>query len=296
MYIGRTDEGGMHHLVAELLDNAMDEAVAGEATHIDLKLNMDGAVTVRDNGRGIPVDPHPRFKSKSALEVVLTTLHSGGKFGGKAYETSGGLHGVGLSVVNALSDKLIVEVAQDKVIWKQSYLKGKPTGRLQKIGKASNRRGTSVTFHPDAKIFDKKAKFRPSTLYKMARSKAYLFKGVYIRWSCDSELLNENDSTPEKSTLHFPGGLMDYLATILENRVTITPNAFFGRAELNGGSGTVEWAVAWPKDEDFLFNSYCNTVPTPLGGTHEAGLRSALNRGLVNLRTTGSLQKLWQTM
>ena len=280
MYIGSTDERGLHHLVAELLDNAMDEAVAGEATHIDLELNKDGSVTVRDNGRGIPTDPHPRFKSKSALEVILTTLHSGAKFGGKAYETSGGLHGVGLSVVNALSDHLIVEVARDKAVWRQSYLRGNPTGKLKKIGKVSNRRGTSVTFHPDPKIFDLKAQFRPSTLYRMARSKAYLFRGVYIRWNCDTELISKNDSTPEKDTLHFPGGLMDYLATMLEDRVTITPNAFFGQAKLNGSSGSIEWAVAWPKDEDFLFNSYCNTVPTPLGGTHEAGLRSALTRGL----------------
>ena len=280
MYIGGTDERALHHMAAEILDNAMDEAVAGEATRIDLELNEDQSITVRDNGRGIPIDPHPKFKSKSALEVILTTLHSGGKFGGKAYETSGGLHGVGLSVVNALSDTLTVEVARDKKLWTQSYVRGKPTGKLKDGGKVSNRRGTTVSFHPDPKIFGAKAHFKPATLYRMARSKAYLYRGVEIRWSCDPVLIGEKDETPDKATLHFPGGLKNYLETVLEERKTITPTPFFGQAKLNGGSGTVEWAVAWPEDEDEFFNSYCNTVPTPQGGTHEAGLRGALTKGL----------------
>jgi len=280
MYIGGTDERAVHHLVAELLDNSMDEAVAGEASRIDLELSADHYVTVSDNGRGIPIDPHPKFKDKSALEVIMTTLHSGGKFSGDAYETSGGLHGVGLSVVNALADDLIVEIARDKKLWTQSYERGKPTGKLKDAGKTSNRRGTLVKFHPDPKIFGAKVHFRPSTLYRMARSKAYLFRGVEIRWKCDPELLENDKNTPETATLHFPGGLSDYLQGTLEDRATITPNTFFGQADLNGGSGRVEWAVAWPVDEDEFFNSYCNTIPTPQGGTHEAGLRSALNRGL----------------
>jgi len=286
MYIGGTDERALHHLVAEILDNAMDEAVAGEATRIDLELAEDHTVTVRDNGRGIPTDPHPKFKSKSALEVILTTLHSGGKFSGKAYETSGGLHGVGLSVVNALSDALTVEVARDKKLWTQSFVRGKPTGKLKDGGAVSNRRGTAVSFHPDPKIFGEKARFKPALLYRMARSKAYLYRGVEIRWSCDPALISDKDDTPDKATLHFPGGLKDYLETALEERKTLTPSPFFGQAKLNGGSGTVEWAVAWPEDEDEFFNSYCNTVPTPQGGTHEAGLRGALTKGL---RGYGSL-------
>ncbi len=280
MYIGGTDDRALHHLVAEILDNAMDEAVAGEASRIDLELTAGNEVTVRDNGRGIPTDPHPKFKTKSALEVIMTTLHSGGKFGGKAYETSGGLHGVGLSVVNALSEKLTVEVARDKKLWTQTYERGKPKGKLKDAGKVSNRRGTTVTFSPDPKIFGAKAQFRPETLYRMCRSKAYLYRGVEIRWSCAEDLLSEKSETPASATLHFPGGLKDYLDTVLDERKTLTPGPFFGQAKLNGGSGTVEWAVAWPEDEDEFFNSYCNTVPTPLGGTHEAGLRGALTKGL----------------
>ena len=280
MYVGGTDERAVHHLVAELLDNAMDEAVAGEASHIDLQLDADHTVTVSDNGRGIPVDPHPKFKSKSALEVILTTLHSGGKFSGNAYETSGGLNGVGLSVVNALADTLEIEVARDKKLWTQSYARGKPTGKLKDAGNVSNRRGTTISFHPDPQIFGAKVQFRPAILYRMARSKAYLFRGVEIRWSCAPELLAGDAETPEKAILHFPGGLKDYLGLTLAERRTITPTPFAGQTQLNGGSGTVEWAVAWPEDEDEYFNSYCNTVPTPLGGTHESGLRTALFKGL----------------
>ncbi len=289
MYIGGTDERAVHHLVAELLDNSMDEAVAGEATRIDLELSADQYITVNDNGRGIPTDPHPKFKSKSALEVILTTLHSGGKFRAGAYETSGGLHGVGLSVVNALADDLTVEIARDKKLWAQSFERGKPISKLKDGGKVSNRRGTLIRFHPDPKIFGSKVHFRPSTLYRMARSKAYLFRGVEIRWKCDLKLLEKDEKTPETATLHFPGGLSDYLQSTLEERATITPNTFFGQAKLNGGSGTVEWAVAWPVDEDEFFNSYCNTVPTPQGGTHELGLRAALNKGL---KTYGELTKV----
>ena len=280
MYIGGTDEHALHHLVAELLDNAMDEAVAGQASRIDLEIATDQWVTVGDNGRGIPVEPHPKFKKKSALEVILTTLHSGGKFSGQAYRTAGGLHGVGLSVVNALSDRLTVEVVRDRKLWTQSYRRGKPTGPPQDKGPAHNRLGTTVRFHPDPDIFGPGVGFRPALLYRMARSKAYLFRGVEIRWSCDPALLRKGDGTPEQDILHFPGGLADFLATTLEDRATLTPGPFSGDAQLNGGSGKVEWAVAWPVDEDAFLNSYCNTVPTPLGGTHEQGLRGGLTKAL----------------
>ncbi|MBT4218873.1 MAG: DNA topoisomerase IV subunit B [Rhodospirillaceae bacterium] len=280
MYIGGTDEHSLHHLVAEILDNSMDEAVAGHASHITLQLDEDYSVTVSDNGRGIPVDPHPKFKDKSALEVILTTLHSGGKFSGDSYETSGGLHGVGLSVVNALSDQLIIEVARDKTLWTQSYSRGKPEGPLKKAGKAPNRRGTLIKFHADHQIFGKQHRFRPALLYRLARSKAYLFKGVEIRWVCAPKLIRGDDKTPESATLHFPGGLVDYLTSTLEARKTLTPAPFSGVSKLNGGSGKAEWAVAWPIDEEDYFNSYCNTVPTPLGGTHENGFKGAINKGL----------------
>ena len=280
MYIGGVDEHALHHLVAEILDNSMDEAVAGHASHISIELAEDFTVIISDNGRGIPTDPHPKFKKKSALEVILTTLHSGGKFSGKAYETSGGLHGVGLSVVNALSDRLDVEVARDRTLWTQSYSRGIPQGPLKNAGKVQNRRGTSISFHADPQIFGKTAHFRPALLYRMARSKAYLFRGVEIRWSCAPKLLKGDDKTPETATLHFPGGLVDYLNGTLENRKTLTPAPFSGESKLNGGSGKAEWAIAWPIDEQDYFNSYCNTVPTPLGGTHEAGFRGALTKGL----------------
>ncbi|MEK9644381.1 MAG: DNA topoisomerase IV subunit B [Alphaproteobacteria bacterium] len=280
MYIGGTDERALHHLAAEILDNSMDEAVAGHANWIEFELGADGFVTVRDNGRGIPVDPHPKFKDKSALEVVLTTLHSGGKFGGDAYKTSGGLHGVGLSVVNALSEELRVEIARDKKLWTQNYARGKPKGKLKDAGKANNRRGTTIAFKPDPEIFGENATFRPALLYNMAKAKAYLFKGVEIRWSCDPSLLRGNEEIPEKATLHFPGGLSDYLETTLDSRETVTGLYFAGEADLNGGSGRAEWAMAWPERGDTSLASYCNTVPTPEGGTHESGLRTALARGL----------------
>ena len=280
MYIGGTDEQALHHLAAEILDNSMDEAVAGHANWIEFELSADGFVTVRDNGRGIPVDPHPKFKDKSALEVVLTTLHSGGKFGGDAYKTSGGLHGVGLSVVNALSEELRVEIARDKKIWTQTYVRGKPKGKLKEAGKTSNRRGTTISFRADPEIFGDAAKFRPATLYAMVKAKAYLFKGVEIRWSCAPELLRGKEDVPEKATLHFPGGLSDYLETTLDGRATVTGVPFAGEADLNGGGGRAEWALAWPEFGDGDLASYCNTVPTPEGGTHESGLRSALARGL----------------
>jgi topoisomerase-4 subunit B len=278
MYIGGTDARALHHLAAEVLDNAMDEAVAGYATRIEIELGADDTLTIRDNGRGIPVDAHPRFPDKSALEVILTTLHSGGKFGGDAYQTSGGLHGVGVSVVNALSDRLIVEVAREKQLHRQEYARGLALGPIELVGPVANRRGTSVTFHPDAQIFGDDLRFSAATLYRMARSKAYLFKGVELRWAC-AEGVPRPEGIPDKDVLHFPGGLADYLAASLADRTTVTAKPFVGEVELPD-SARVEWAIAWPEDGDGFGTYYCNTIPTPDGGTHEAGLRAALTRSL----------------
>jgi topoisomerase-4 subunit B len=280
MYIGGTDERAMHHLVAELLDNAMDEAVAGHASRIEVELGVDNEITVRDNGRGIPVDPHPKYKGKSALEVIMTTLHSGAKFSHKAYATSGGLHGVGLSVVNALAERLTVEVARDRKVWKQTYRRGTPSGKLHQAGSAPNRRGTTVSFTPDPKIFGESVRFHPLRLYRMARSKAYLYRGVEIRWRCDGALIAKGEEVPESDTLHFPNGLCDFLEAQMEGRKTLTPDPFHGTAKLPEDEGRLEWAITWPLDEDGFISSYCNTVPTPDGGSHELGLRGGLMRSL----------------
>jgi topoisomerase-4 subunit B len=277
MYVGGTDERALHHLVAEVLDNAMDEAVAGHATRIDLFLDADNSVTVRDNGRGIPIDPHPKYPDRSALEVILTTLHSGGKFSGKAYKTSGGLHGVGVSVVNALTDRFDVEVARDRKLWGQSYSRGRPLGPIAERGLAPNRRGTTVRFHPDPDIFGADARFHAATLYRMARSKAYLFRGVEIRWGVDPAVLRPSD-VPEQETLRFPGGLADHLADETTDLDLVGGQSFVGLTEV--GDGRVEWAIAWSADAEGRLTSYCNTVPTPQGGTHETGLRTALLRSV----------------
>ena len=279
MYIGGTDENALHHLAAEILDNSMDEAVAGHADRIEMHLNADGSLAVTDNGRGIPIDPHPKFKGKSALEVILTTLHSGGKFDGKAYQTSGGLHGVGLSVVNALASSLRVEVARDKELWAQEYSQGKPTGKLKKMKAVQNRRGTTVTFLPDPEIFGKTAVFSAQRLHDMAKSKAYLFRGVEIRWSCDPELAT-TDGIPEAETFQFPDGILDYLRSTVGERPLVGADIFAGRADLNGATGRIEWAVCWPADGEGFVSAYCNTVPTPEGGSHVAGIRGALTRAL----------------
>ncbi len=282
MYIGGTDEKALHHLFAEVLDNAMDEAVAGHASWIDVSYAADGYLTVTDNGRGIPIDPHPKFKDKSALEVIMTTLHSGGKFDSGAYETSGGLHGVGVSVVNALSDHVVVEVARGQQLYKQEYRRGKPAGKLANLGKVSGRRGTTVRFHPDEQIFGKSnIAFNPARLYKMSRSKSYLFGGVEIRWSCDPALIKDKD-TPEKAVLHFPGGLKDFLEERLDGMTRVVDEIFSGNVEKEGRHGSVEWAVAWFAGDDGFASSYCNTIPTPDGGTHEQGFRTALTRSLKN--------------
>ena len=279
MYIGGTDEKALHHLFAEVIDNSMDEAVAGHATFIEVELGADGYLTVTDNGRGIPVDPHPKFKDKSALEVIMTTLHAGGKFDSKVYETSGGLHGVGVSVVNALSDDLEVEVARGRKLYRQRFSRGIPQGGLEFLGDVQNRRGTRTRFHPDPDIFGKGAHFEPARIYRMARSKAYLFGGVNIRWSCDPSLIKDKDPTPAKAEFHFPGGLGDYLKASLGDEMQVTREIFSGKSEKQGGHGSLEWAVTWYGGDGFL-NSYCNTIPTGEGGTHEMGFRNVLTRGL----------------
>ncbi len=279
MYIGGTDEKGYHHLFAEVIDNSMDEAVAGHATFIDVELDAQGYVSVTDNGRGIPVDRHPEYENKSALEVIMTTLHAGGKFNSEVYETSGGLHGVGVSVVNALSDVLEVEVARNRKLYRQTFARGICQGPIVELGDVQNRRGTKVRFHPDPQIFGKDAKFEPARLYRMARSKAYLFGGVEIRWTCAPVHLNTKDAPPEKAVFHFPGGLKDYLAAQLGSEFQVTRDMFAGKSEKASGHGSVEWAVTWHGGDGFS-RSYCNTIPTGDGGTHEAGLRTAITKGL----------------
>jgi topoisomerase-4 subunit B len=281
MYIGGTDERALHHLFAEVLDNAMDEAVAGHARVIEVAFDADGMLSVRDDGRGIPTDAHAKHPGKSALEVIMTVLHSGGKFSGKAYETSGGLHGVGISVVNALSQQLDVTVWRDGSEWRQSFSRGHPQGPIQTVG-PSKKHGTLIRFMPDAEIFGDGVSFRPARLYRMARSKAYLFRGVEIRWKCDPALIH--DQTPAEAVFHFPNGLADFLKERLGEIETVTTTPFAGKVERAEGGGAVEWAVAWSPagfgEADSFMQSYCNTVPTPEGGTHEAGFRAVLLRGL----------------
>ncbi len=282
MYIGGTDARALHHLAAEVIDNAMDEAVAGHASRIEVTLDVGNRLTVFDNGRGIPVDPHPKYPGKSALEVIMTTLHSGGKFEGKAYSTSGGLHGVGVSVVNALSTETIVEVARDKKLYRQVFSKGVAISPLEEVGAAPNKRGTTVTFTPDPEIFGAESSFDPGRLLRLVRSKAYLFAGVEIRWRCDPSLASAE--VPESAVFQFPGGLADHLAEQLGDRPAVTNQPFVGKQDFpaadGAGQGSAEWAVAWPLYSDGSESYYCNTIPTPDGGTHEAGLRAALTKGL----------------
>jgi topoisomerase IV subunit B len=280
MYIGGTDEKALHHLFAEVIDNSMDEALAGHASFIEVVMEADGFVTVTDNGRGIPVDSHPKFPKKSALEVIMCTLHAGGKFDSKVYETSGGLHGVGVSVANALSERMEVEVAREQTLFRMAFERGKPKGKLEKLGRVSNRRGTKVRFRPDPDIFGANARFKPERVFKMTRSKAYLFGGVEIRWLCAKELLRATADVPEEATFHFADGLRDYLSAAINGAALIHPDIFTGSAGKIGAHGGAQWAVAWTADRDGFLSSYCNTIPTPDGGTHEAGLRGALLKGI----------------
>jgi topoisomerase IV subunit B len=280
MYIGGTGEAALHHLFAEVIDNAMDEAVAGHASFIDVRLEESGFLCVADNGRGIPVDPHPKFPKKSALEVIMTTLHAGGKFDSRSYRTSGGLHGVGVSVVNALSEHLEVEVARGQTLYRQSFERGHPKSPLEKLGKVQNRRGTTVRFKPDEKIFGKGAHFNPARLFKMAKAKAYLFGGVEIRWHCAPQWIEPDSGPPAEAVFRFPGGLKDCLIQDIAGKDLVTDQIFAGKVEKPGGHGSLEWALAWLAYDEGFVHSYCNTIPTPDGGTHEAGLRAALMRAL----------------
>ena len=280
MYIGGTDEAALHHLFAEVIDNAMDEAVAGHASFIDVRFEASGFLCVTDNGRGIPIDPHPKFPKKSALEVIMTTLHAGGKFDSRSYQTSGGLHGVGVSVVNALSERLEVEVARGQILYQQIFERGHPKSGLEKLGKVQNRRGTLVRFKPDEKIFGKGAHFNPARLFKMAKAKAYLFGGVEIRWHCAPQWIESDPGVPAEAVFRFPGGLKDCLIQDIEGKELVTDQIFTGKIEKPAGHGSLEWALAWLSFDDGFVHSYCNTIPTPDGGTHEAGLRAALGRGL----------------
>ncbi len=290
MYIGGTDEKALHHLFAEVIDNSMDEALAGHASWIEVEMEANGFLTITDNGRGIPVDPHPKFKNKSALEVIMCTLHAGGKFDSKVYETSGGLHGVGVSVANALSERMEVEVAREQQLYKMVFERGKPKGKLEKGGRVPNRRGTKIRFKPDREIFGKNAAFDPARVFKMARSKAYLYGGVEIRWSCDPEMVAGTD-VPDKAVFHFADGLKDYLASNLEGATLVHPDIFTGTSGKTGKHGAVEWAIAWTADADGFLQSYCNTIPTHDGGTHESGLRTALLRGLKDHAERANLGK-----
>jgi topoisomerase IV subunit B len=293
MYIGGTDEKALHHLFAEVIDNSMDEAVAGHATWINVQLSADGKLTVEDNGRGIPVELHPQVPGKSTLEVIMTKLHAGGKFDSGAYETSGGLHGVGISVVNALSDVLEVEVARNKQLYRQTFSRGIPTSDLVSLGPINNRRGTRVTFHPDELIFGRGAKFDAGRIFRMCRSKAYLFRGVQIRWSCDPTVIDPTSGIPEQATLHFPGGLQDYLEEALGKEHRVVRSTFAGTSGSPGKHGSVEWAVSWYGGDGYA-QSYCNTIPTPEGGTHESGLRAALTKGLRSFGERTSVKKATQ--
>ncbi|WP_193335742.1 DNA topoisomerase IV subunit B [Devosia beringensis] len=279
MYIGGTDSNALHHLFAEVIDNSMDEAIAGHATRIEVHLGADGYITVVDNGRGIPVENHPKYPGRSTLEIVHTVLHAGGKFDSKAYETSGGLHGVGISVVNALSDDMVVEVAREQQLYRLQFSRGKPVGEIQPMGRVNNRRGTTTRFHPDPQIFGETAHFSAARLFRMTRAKAYLFAGVELRWSCDESLVTED--APAKAVFHYPDGLKDFMTARIEGETRIVDDLFAGSHGKPGTQGAVEWAIAWTLGDGGV-SSYCNTVPTPDGGTHEAGLRSALLRGLKN--------------
>lgn len=280
MYVGGTDERALHHLFAEVIDNAMDEAVAGHASFIEVEMDEDGFVSVYDNGRGIPVEEHPKFKKKSALEVIMTTLHAGGKFNHEVYETSGGLHGVGVSVANALAEILEVEVARGGNLYRQTYKRGVPQGPVKLVQKNVRKRGTRIRLKPDEQIFGKGAAFKPKRVFAATKAKAYLFGGVEIRWSCPKSILKGVEDVPEKASFHFENGLRDYLGSELEGHTLVHADLFAGKTEKQNGHGAAEWAIAWIADDDGFLRSFCNTIPTPEGGTHEVGLRTALLRGI----------------
>ena len=279
MYIGGTDNSSMHHLFSEVIDNAMDEAVANFASFIEIRIEENNLISVYDNGRGIPVDPHPNFPDKSALEVIMTTLHAGGKFSNKVYQTSGGLHGVGISVVNALSEFVDVEIYRDKKIYNQKFSKGSCLTKLKQVNKKTNKKGTKISFRPDPEIFGLENKFNVKKLYNFSKSKAYLFAGVEIRWFCDSSL-SKNENIPEKDVFKFSRGLIDLLKNEVDEKLSLLTEIFSGNREKDKNNLSFEWAVNWSLGNNAFLNSYCNTVPTPNGGTHELGLKNGLLKAI----------------
>ena len=280
MYIGGTDDRALHHLVAELLDNAMDEAVAGHADRISLIMALDGSIVIRDNGRGIPVDPSPQYPDKSALEIIFTMLHAGGKFHNRSYATAGGLNGVGASVVNALSLWTEVIVEREGHTWRQRFSKGKPTSPLEKMG-ASRQHGTQVAFSPDPDIFPS-ITFQTQRITEMCRAKAYLNRGVFIH------VTEERSGTV--SEFHFPNGLEDFVHSAVADKAQVVPKLFSGQlAESPNASFRMEWAMTWTFEEEYRIFSYCNTIPTPLGGVHETGLRTALIKAFRGYAETRNL-------
>ena len=279
MYIGGTDETAYHHLANEIIDNCMDEVVAGEASEITVTINRDSSISIADNGRGIPIDKHPK-KNKTALEVVMTTLHSGGKFKDGVYSTSAGLHGVGLSVVNALSSKMKVEVFKKKKIFFQNYARGKALSKLVQKGKSNIVCGTRVTFMPDEIIFGKELSFVPSRIYQTCKNKAFLFKGVKINWECGKNLLNRKDPTPAKETLFYPDGIEQYLKTELKNIKKIHEKSCSLKGDFEDKKGKVEFTIQWHSDRNNFAKSFANTVPTINGGTHESGFKAGIAKAI----------------
>ena len=279
MYIGGTDNASMHHLFSEVMDNSMDEAVANHASFIEINLSNNNVISVLDNGRGIPVDPHPNFPEKSAVEVIMTTLHAGGKFGDKIYQTSGGLHGVGVSVVNALSEFLEVVIYRDKKAYYQKYSRGEPLKPIKIINKKTNKKGTKISFKPDIEIFGEDSIFDPIRLYNFSRSKSYLFAGVEIRWSCDKEI-SDKFNIPSKDKFKFSNGLIDFVNDEVDKSSCVLNEIFSGKKEKDKNNISFEWAINWSLGTKTFLNSYCNTVPTPQGGTHEIGLKGGILKAL----------------
>jgi len=285
MYIGGTDEKAWHHLPVEILDNSIDEAVAGFAKKITVNLIDAKTVEITDDGRGIPVDEHPKYPGKSALEVILTTLHSGGKFNNNVYKTSGGLHGVGSAVVNALSSEMVVTIARDGYEWHQTFSRGKTTSPITR-GDATKGHGTKIRFTLDDEIFGANAVFKPIKIYRMARAKAFLSRGVKIDWHCNPTLLTEDMGIPADTTFYYANGVADFLAEKTESEPKILPRIFSGTVDFPDDAGRVEWALTILTDEngaasdDGFFASYCNTIATIDGGTHESGFKAAITKGI----------------
>ncbi len=285
MYIGGTDEKAWHHLPIEIMDNSIDEAVAGFAKKITVNLIDSKTIEITDDGRGIPVDEHPKYPGKSALEVILTTLHSGGKFNNNVYKTSGGLHGVGSAVVNALSSEMLVTISRDGYEWHQSFSRGHVTSALTR-GNATKNHGTKIRFTIDNEIFGESAIFKPIKIYRMARAKSFLSRGIKVEWHCNSDLITEDMNIPTDTTFYYPNGVADFLSEKTDNKPRILPKIFSGSIDFPDDSGRIEWALTFLTDEngaasdDGFFASYCNTIATTDGGTHESGFKSAITKGI----------------